>query len=67
LINDHWQKTAGLLSATTIEEYDFSFNPQLDQAEVMDLSDLSFIGGKVPVTTQEAYLFFHFVSYTHRY
>lgn len=124
-------KTAGLPSAKTIEEYDFSFHPQLDQAEVMELFDLSFIGrqenvlflgppgvgkthlatslaikachhgfkvyftsmdtlirklkegatrqkaylnsslvvvdevGYLPVTTQEAYLFFQFVS--HRY
>lgn len=36
-------KTAGLPVAKTIEEYDFSFHPQLDQAEVMDLFDLSFI------------------------
>lgn len=124
-------KTAGLPSAKTIEEYDFSFHPQLDQAEVMELFDLSFISrqenvlflgppgvgkthlatslaikachhgfkvyftsmdtlirklkegatrqkaylssslvvvdevGYLPVTTQEAYLFFQFVS--HRY
>lgn len=36
-------KTAGLPVAKTIEEYDFSFHPQLDQAEVMDLFDLNFI------------------------
>jgi len=124
-------KTAGLPSAKTIEEYDFAFHPQLDQAEVMELFDLSFISrqenvlflgppgvgkthlatslaikachhgfkvyftsmdtlirklkegatrqkaylssslvvvdevGYLPVTTQEAYLFFQFVS--HRY
>ena len=39
-------KTAGLPSAKTIEEYDFSFHPQLDQAEVMELFDLAFIGNK---------------------
>ena len=36
-------KTAGLPVAKTIEEYDFSFHPQLDQKEVMELFDLSFI------------------------
>lgn len=39
-------RTAGLPTAKTIEEYDFSFHPQLDQAEIMELFDLSFIGGK---------------------
>jgi DNA replication protein DnaC len=39
-------KTAGLPSAKTIEEYDFSFHPQLDQTEVMELFDLSFISRK---------------------
>lgn len=39
-------KTAGLPTAKTIEEYDFSFHPHLDQAEVMELFDLSFIGDK---------------------
>lgn len=39
-------KTAGLPVAKTIEEYDFSFHPQLDQAEVMDLFDLNFIKAK---------------------
>lgn len=39
-------RTAGLPAAKTIEEYDFSFHPHLDQAEVMELFDLSFIGGK---------------------
>ncbi len=29
-------RTAGLPTAKTIEEYDFSFHPKLDQAEVMD-------------------------------
>lgn len=39
-------KTAGLPVAKTIEEYDFSFHPQLDQSEVMDLFDLTFIKAK---------------------
>jgi DNA replication protein DnaC len=39
-------KTAGLPSAKTIEEYDFSFHPQLDKAVVMELFDLTFISGK---------------------
>jgi DNA replication protein DnaC len=39
-------RTAGLPAAKTIEEYDFSFHPHLDQAEVMELFDLSFIGDK---------------------
>lgn len=39
-------KTAGLPVAKTIEEYDFSFHPQLDKKEVMELFDLSFISGK---------------------
>jgi DNA replication protein DnaC len=39
-------KTAGLPVAKTIEEYDFSFHPQLDQKEVMELFDLSFISDK---------------------
>lgn len=39
-------KTAGLPSAKTIEEYDFSFHPRLDQGEVMELFDLSFIGNR---------------------
>ncbi len=39
-------KTAGLPGAKTIEEYDFSFHPQLDQGEVMELFDLSFIPEK---------------------
>jgi DNA replication protein DnaC len=36
-------KTAGLPSAKTIEEYDFSFHPQLDKKMVMELFDLTFI------------------------
>jgi DNA replication protein DnaC len=36
-------KTAGLPSAKTIEEYDFSFHPHLDKKMVMELFDLSFI------------------------
>lgn len=39
-------KTAGLPAAKTIEEYDFSFHPQLDKAEVMELFDLSFLSRK---------------------
>lgn len=39
-------KTAGLSAAKTIEEYDFSFHPQLDQGEVMELFDLTFISNK---------------------
>jgi DNA replication protein DnaC len=39
-------KTAGLPGAKTIEQYDFSFHPQLDKKEVMELFDLSFITGK---------------------
>jgi len=39
-------KTAGLPVAKTIEEYDFSFHPQLDQGEVMELFDLTFISNK---------------------
>ena len=39
-------KTAGLPAAKTIEEYDFSFHPQLDQGEVMELFDLRFISNK---------------------
>ena len=39
-------RTAGLPAAKTIEEYDFSFHPNLDQTEVMELFDLSFIGDK---------------------
>ena len=36
-------KTAGLPTAKTIEEYDFSFHPQLDKKTVMELFDLTFI------------------------
>lgn len=36
-------KTAGLPTAKTIEEYDFSFHPQLDKKAVMELFDLSFV------------------------
>jgi len=36
-------KTAGLPGAKTIEEYDFSFHPQLDKKTVMELFDLTFI------------------------
>lgn len=36
-------KTAGLPSAKTIEEYDFSFHPHLDKKVVMELFDLDFI------------------------
>ncbi len=39
-------KTAGLPVAKTIEEYDFSFHPQLNQKEVMELFDLDFITSK---------------------
>jgi DNA replication protein DnaC len=36
-------KTAGLPAAKTIEEYEFSFHPQLNKQEVMALFDLDFI------------------------
>lgn len=36
-------KTAGLPIAKTIEEYDFSFHPNLNKKEVMALFDLNFI------------------------
>lgn len=36
-------KTAGLPSAKTIEEYDFSFHPHLDKRMVMELFDLAFV------------------------
>jgi DNA replication protein DnaC len=36
-------RTAGLPSAKTIEEYDFSFHPHLDKKSVMELFDLEFI------------------------
>ena len=36
-------KRASLPTAKTIEEYDFSFHPQLDKKAVMELFDLTFI------------------------
>jgi len=36
-------KTAGLPTAKTIEEYDFSFHPHLDKKAVTELFDLTFI------------------------
>lgn len=36
-------KTAGLPSAKTIDEYDFSFHPHLDKQVVMELFDLDFV------------------------
>lgn len=36
-------KIAGLPFAKTIEEYDFSFHPQLDKKAVMELFDLTFL------------------------
>jgi DNA replication protein DnaC len=36
-------KTAGLPAARTIDEYDFSFHPNLNKKEVMTLFDLDFI------------------------
>jgi DNA replication protein DnaC len=39
-------KTAGLPSAKTIEEYDFTFHPHLDRGTVMELFDLTFISRK---------------------
>ena len=36
-------KTAGLPAAKTIEEYDFSFHPDLNKKEVMALFDLDFV------------------------
>ena len=39
-------KTAGLPFEKTIEEYDFSFHPDLDKRSVMSLFDLQFIGQK---------------------
>lgn len=39
-------KTAGLPAAKTIEEYDFSFHPDLNKKEVMALFDLDFIRKK---------------------
>ena len=37
-------KTAGLPAAKTIEEYDFTFHPDLNKKEVMALFDLDFVG-----------------------
>jgi DNA replication protein DnaC len=39
-------KTAGLPGAKTIEEYDFSFHPQLNKKEIMSLFDMDFIPKK---------------------
>lgn len=39
-------KTAGLPTAKSIEEYDFSFHPQLNKKEIMTLFDLDFIAQK---------------------
>ena len=39
-------KTAGLPTAKTIEEYDFSFHPKLNKKQVMGLFDLDFIRQK---------------------
>lgn len=36
-------KIAGLPTAKTIEEYDFSFHPQLDKKAVLELFDLTFL------------------------
>jgi len=36
-------KTAGLPTAKTSEEYDFSFHPHLDKRAIMELFDLTFI------------------------
>jgi len=36
-------KTAGLPTAKSIEEYDFSFHPQLNKKEIMALFDMNFI------------------------
>jgi DNA replication protein DnaC len=36
-------KTAGLPTAKSIEEYDFSFHPQLNKKEIMALFDMEFI------------------------
>ncbi len=40
---DTAMKTAGLPWAKTIEEYDFSFHPNLNRKEVAELFDLTFI------------------------
>lgn len=39
-------KTAGLPGAKTIEEYDFTFHPDLNKKQVMSLFDLDFISKK---------------------
>lgn len=39
-------KIAGLPTAKTIEEYDFSFHPQLDKKAVLELFDLTFLARK---------------------
>lgn len=39
-------KIAGLPTAKTIEEYDFSFHPQLDKKAVLELFDLTFLSKK---------------------
>ena len=39
-------KIAGLPTAKTIEEYDFSFHPQLDKKAVLELFDLTFLAKK---------------------
>lgn len=39
-------KTAGLPFEKTVEEYDFSFHPNLDKRSVMTLFDLQFVGQK---------------------
>jgi DNA replication protein DnaC len=39
-------KTAGLPTAKTIEQYDFTFHPKLNKKEVMSLFDLDFITKK---------------------
>ncbi len=40
---DTAMKIAGLPSAKTIEEYDFTFHPHLDKKQVMELFDLTFL------------------------
>jgi DNA replication protein DnaC len=39
-------KTAGLPTAKSIDEYDFSFHPQLNKKEIISLFDMDFIGKK---------------------
>jgi DNA replication protein DnaC len=39
-------KTAGLPTAKSIDEYDFSFHPQLNKKEIMALFDMDFIAKK---------------------